>query len=200
MEATKCYYHPDRDAIGICAICGRPLCEECGVEIEGEFYHKKCLEQKLKGGEKKLPGIAAFLSILFPGLGTVYAGKTLKGIAYMLIFAGTIYSIAAGGPATFLGLFLAGFYLFAIVDAYNDAKKAQGEIEVSQPPAPAEADKLIRSGIFWLLVGILLQLITLDVLDLSELIRFWPVILIGFGLYLIIRYFQERRLSHEERQ
>ena len=198
MEATRCYYHPDREAIGTCAICGRPLCEECGVEIEGKFYHKKCLEQKLKAGEKKLPGIAAFLSILFPGLGTVYAGKTLKGIAYMLIFAGTIYSIVAGGPAAFLGLFLGGFYLFAIVDAYNDAKSVQVEEEVSQPPE--EASKLIRSGIFWLTVGILLQLITLDVLDLSEVVRFWPVLLIAFGLYLIIGYFQERRVSHEERQ
>ncbi len=41
----ECYYHPDRDGTDTCAICGKSICKECGLEIAGKIYCKECLEK-----------------------------------------------------------------------------------------------------------------------------------------------------------
>jgi hypothetical protein len=43
-----CHYHPERESTDICAICGKPICKECGLEIAGKIYCKDCL-QKIVG-------------------------------------------------------------------------------------------------------------------------------------------------------
>lgn len=39
-----CHYHPEREAIDQCNICGKGLCEECVVKLAGKAYCKDCLE------------------------------------------------------------------------------------------------------------------------------------------------------------
>ena len=41
----ECYYHPDREGTDQCAICGKSICKECGLEIAGKIYCKECLEK-----------------------------------------------------------------------------------------------------------------------------------------------------------
>ena len=41
----ECYYHPERDGTDTCAICGKSICKECGLEIAGKTYCKECLEK-----------------------------------------------------------------------------------------------------------------------------------------------------------
>lgn len=41
----ECYYHPERESTATCAICGKSVCEECGLEIAGKVYCKECLEK-----------------------------------------------------------------------------------------------------------------------------------------------------------
>lgn len=41
----ECYYHPEREATDQCAICGKVICKECGIEIAGKIYCKDCLEK-----------------------------------------------------------------------------------------------------------------------------------------------------------
>lgn len=41
----ECYYHPDRESTNKCAICGKSICEECGLKIAGKVYCKECLEK-----------------------------------------------------------------------------------------------------------------------------------------------------------
>ena len=40
-----CHYHPEREAIDQCNICGKGLCEECAVKLAGKAYCKDCLEK-----------------------------------------------------------------------------------------------------------------------------------------------------------
>lgn len=40
-----CHYHPEREATDVCAICGKAICKECGLEIAGKIYCKDCLEK-----------------------------------------------------------------------------------------------------------------------------------------------------------
>ena len=41
----ECHYHPEREATDVCAICGKSICKECGLEIAGKIYCKDCLEK-----------------------------------------------------------------------------------------------------------------------------------------------------------
>ena len=41
----ECYYHPSRESTDVCAICGKSICKECGLEIAGKIYCKECLER-----------------------------------------------------------------------------------------------------------------------------------------------------------
>ena len=40
-----CHYHPERESTDICAICGKQICKECGLEIAGKVYCKDCLQK-----------------------------------------------------------------------------------------------------------------------------------------------------------
>ena len=40
-----CHYHPERESTDVCAICGKSICKECGLEIAGKVYCKDCLEK-----------------------------------------------------------------------------------------------------------------------------------------------------------
>ena len=41
----QCHYHPEREGTDVCAICGKSICKECGLEIAGKIYCKDCLEK-----------------------------------------------------------------------------------------------------------------------------------------------------------
>ena len=41
----ECYYHPSRESTDRCAICGKSICKECGLEMAGKVYCKECLER-----------------------------------------------------------------------------------------------------------------------------------------------------------
>ena len=41
----ECYYHPSRESTDVCAICGKSICKECGLEIASKIYCKECLEK-----------------------------------------------------------------------------------------------------------------------------------------------------------
>ncbi|HKV45679.1 MAG TPA: B-box zinc finger protein [bacterium] len=38
----KCATHPDRNALGYCAQCGKPLCKECLVKLRTGNYCEVC--------------------------------------------------------------------------------------------------------------------------------------------------------------
>lgn len=41
----ECYYHPNKEGVNTCTICGKTVCEECSLEIAGKMYCKECLEK-----------------------------------------------------------------------------------------------------------------------------------------------------------
>jgi hypothetical protein len=46
----ECHYHPERESTDNCAICNKPICKECGLEIAGKTYCKDCLEKMVGVG------------------------------------------------------------------------------------------------------------------------------------------------------
>ena len=40
----KCYYHDNKEVVAACTECGRFICEECKVNINGKAVCKTCIE------------------------------------------------------------------------------------------------------------------------------------------------------------
>ncbi len=47
MAAMKCAYHPEADAVGACVGCGKLICSECVVTLEGKMYCRPCASEVL---------------------------------------------------------------------------------------------------------------------------------------------------------
>lgn len=41
----KCYVHPDVDAVGTCTNCGKTVCSNCALEMNGKLICKSCVER-----------------------------------------------------------------------------------------------------------------------------------------------------------
>lgn len=150
---------------------------------------------------RKSSVLAGFLSAIFPfGVGAFYNGETVKGLIYLVIFAGLVSLQHHGESQPFAGLLLAGFYFFQIIDAVSAANRINRRAIAGGEPAdeeilPAEA---IRSGsIFWgallILIGAVLLLGNFGVISYRAIFDFWPVVVILIGAKLVFDYFSRNR-------
>ena len=64
----RCHYHADDEAIGACAMCGHPLCENCVIEQDRVFYCESCLAEK-KSAESTGAGARSIPKIELPESG-----------------------------------------------------------------------------------------------------------------------------------
>jgi len=73
----NCYWHENRSAVGYCAFCGRPVCNECH---KGPFCNS-CIEEPPKSKGKVL-----LLAVLLGWLGVhrYYMGFYVTGVFYTL--------------------------------------------------------------------------------------------------------------------
>jgi len=39
----NCFNHPDKEAIRICSICGKAICQQCSVDVSGRLVCQFCL-------------------------------------------------------------------------------------------------------------------------------------------------------------
>jgi hypothetical protein len=155
----------------------------------------------------KSPAAAGILSIMCPGLGTIYNGFVSKGFLYMIIFVGilvTLIKAAEDGPAVpivFISLTMAGFWFFQIIDAINGAK-AINQAAVGQPAkagvgAFAGSDIIPTGSIFWgaflIVLGFLLILANFDIILYDTLFNLWPVPIILIGIKLMSDYFAKSK-------
>jgi LiaI-LiaF-like transmembrane region len=200
----KCYKHTQTDSVAYCSQCGRALCVECKHEVRGIVYCEECLAARLGAaglppilGQGPSPGVALALGFI-PGVGAIYNGQVLKAMVQVLLFGSLIaISNRVGGPLdTIFGLGAAAFYFYMVIDSYQTARSKQlgrptpewfglGDVRLN---APVGAILLIGLGVLFLLDN-------LGVPVIHQLGRFWPVLLIVFGLLLL-----QRRMACRETQ
>jgi len=123
----RCSYHQDREAIGTCTRCGRGICDECNVPVNGRNVCKNCITSMVSRGQpcRKEPLLALILSFLLPGLGQIYNGDTNNG---MMLIVGTVASWLMTSVCIGVFLFI-GIWAYAMYDAYTRAEKInRGEI------------------------------------------------------------------------
>lgn len=190
-----------------CRICGKALTEETVKMAQGTVYCEEHLpatgapppdpaaSNPYSTGSLPNPGASpglAFLLGLIPGVGAIYNGQYAKGLVHVLVL-GLMISImnsdAAGGLEPLFGMLIGVFYFYMAFEAYHTARKRQvGE-------AVDEFSSLIQLGgqqnrTPWLPItliglGVLFLLNNLDLLRIRAVLRFWPVLLIAAGVWML---------------
>lgn len=126
MKAVRLLYcasHPERVAVGTCVRCGKAICSDCAVHVQGRLTCKICASQGEESHPKspKSPRVAAVLSFLWAGLGQIYNGQIGKGILLLVV---QVINLAL--MFVLIG-FVTGFLVlvYSIYDAYKSAERAQ---------------------------------------------------------------------------
>lgn len=141
--------------------------------------------------KEKNPSLAAFLAI-FPGMGAIYNGNIIKGITYMLTFVILIVLTdnAQDPDSAIFGLMIAGFFIFQILDSYNEAVRINHNILAEENPKCCKEDLSLFSAIVVLMMGIVFQLANFDLITFRQVTRLWPLVLIIFGIKIVYNYFK----------
>lgn len=148
---------------------------------------------------RKQPLLACVLSLM-PGLGQVYVGYYRRGFVNAVV-VGTLITLLASnnvrGLYPMLGLFLAFFWLYNIIDAgrraalYNYALDGIGRVDLPEDIALPGMHGSIAGGLTLIAIGGILLSNTLFHVSLRWLEDYWPLAPILFGVYLVGKSFFE---------
>jgi hypothetical protein len=135
--------------------------------------------------------VLAFILGWIPGVGAIYNGQYVKGLVHALIF-GLLATMAANSPASaepLIGILMAAFVFYMPFEALHTATAR------NRGQQPDEWSSILpmsryRSGapigpIVLIAIGVLYLLNTLGLLDFHEIGRYWPVILIVIGVWML---------------
>jgi TM2 domain-containing membrane protein YozV len=137
------------------------------------------------------PGLAFVLGLI-PGVGAIYNSQYAKGVIHVVIL-GTLISITSSGGAHGLeplfGMLIGIWYFYMPFEAYHTARKRQlGE----QPdefssifPLRARRSGVPIGPVVLIGLGVLFLLSTMDIVELRDIVRYWPLALIGIGAYML---------------
>ncbi|GAB4241091.1 MAG: hypothetical protein Kow00109_16350 [Acidobacteriota bacterium] len=128
--------------------------------------------------------VKAALCALIPGIGAVYNGEYTKAVVHFAVFAGLVVLAESEG---IFGMAAASFYIFMIIDAYRSAEAAEWR-RSTQGAGEAAMNFPIWGGVL-ILMGVVLLLDNLGAISLRAAARFWPLILVALGVYLLLQYF-----------
>ena len=156
---------------------------------------------KRRPGAFKSPAAATLLSLM-PGLGQAYVGYYQQGFTNILVVAGTITLLASGrirGLEPFLGVFLAFFWIFNMIDAsrrahhYNRVSAGLGGEEVPDDfKLPGTGGSLLGGAVL-VAVGVLFLLDLNFGVSLEWIENWWPALMVIFGLNLMYKARQKAK-------
>lgn len=108
-----CYNHAENEAVGSCTSCGRLICNECKVELQGILICRNCLSTgRVTVNTAKDPSTAFLLELLggffgLLGIGYFYAGRINDGVLRIILWI--IYNTIAYITIALLLVILVGF-------------------------------------------------------------------------------------------
>lgn len=216
---NTCLAHPDHPAVAACGSCGADLCAACEVRAQGASWCEACFAARvhshapgqpgaapeagpppIAGAPLKWPGLAAFFSLLVPGLGTIYAfnGPARRGLVQFAVWALLLWVFSnADGLLAFVA-FVAffGVYLWQAVDAHATARWVNA---LGRMPTEDEADAAGRGAMLFrnadsrslgtalLVVGCVLLAFEVGGVLLQGLRWLLPLVMIGLGVAIVLR-------------
>jgi hypothetical protein len=154
------------------------------------------------------PGLAFFLGCI-PGVGAIYNGQYAKGLVHAVIW-GILVSVTSNSRAShglepLFGMLIAVWCFYMAFEAYHTARKRRMGEPVDEYSSlidmKGHKGQVPVAGVALIVLGILLLLHTLDLLDFENVARYWPVLLIAAGGYLLYGRFAhaapEEGVRHE---
>jgi hypothetical protein len=122
-----CVNHSGVAAAAYCQNCGKALCSHCARKAAGgQILCDSCVTAWQSVPPTYTPGFgagpnpatAAVLGLI-PGVGAMYNGQFLKGLAHLFIFA---VLVSASDHHGIFGLFVAGWIFYQSFEAYHVAR------------------------------------------------------------------------------
>lgn len=133
----------------------------------------------------KSPGLALFLSILFPGLGHIYVGAYDRALMVIGGIGVSIWAIVhSEGRLWPLAFAIAFAYFFSIFDAYREAQIANLAGE-ELPKPQRQGDGRLMFGVFLTVVASIVIADNFGLFDVRWVYDWWPVFVLLIGVYFI---------------
>ncbi|MGA3025853.1 MAG: B-box zinc finger protein [Bryobacteraceae bacterium] len=136
------------------------------------------------------PGLAFILGLI-PGVGAIYNSQYVKGLVHVVIFAmiiSILSSDAAPGFEVLFSLMIPAWIIYQAFEAYHTAKRRLYGYSVDEFSGlvPAGRKRGFPAGpVLLIAIGVLFLLNTMDLLRISQIARYWPLLLIALGAYLL---------------
>jgi hypothetical protein len=210
----NCENHPEIAATAYCRSCGKPVCDECRRDAFGTVYcaeHVPAGAATAAGASGPAPGPAApqppgaaptsnyypdispglaFFLGWIPGVGAIYNGQYAKGLVHAVIW-GILVSItssdAVHGVEPIFGMLICAWMFYMAFEAYHTARKRRAGETVDEYSSILDLHgrNVPVAGITLIVLGVVMLLYTLHLFDFERIARFWPVLLIAAGAFLL---------------
>jgi hypothetical protein len=210
----NCQNHPELPAVAFCRSCGKPLCQSCQRNAQGTVFCEEHMPAVTAAPGLDSPGPAAgspwtvpstaapatpdggvspglaFVLGLIPGVGAIYNGQYAKGLIHVVVL-GLLISIissgAVGGLEPLFGFLIPLWFFYMAFEAYHTAKRRQLGLPVDEFSSimPAQSAGFPIAPVLLIALGVLFLLNNLEIIRFYQIVRYWPVFLIGLGIYLL---------------
>jgi hypothetical protein len=136
------------------------------------------------------PGVAFVLGLI-PGVGAIYNGQYAKGLVHVFI-VGMLFTLVGsndiGGFEPLFGVLIPAFFGYMAFEAYHTAKLrrlGQPVDEFSSLVPGHGGSRFPAAPILLIALGVVFLLNNLELVELRRLLRYWPVMLIVLGVYML---------------
>jgi hypothetical protein len=142
-----------------------------------------------------------------PGLGQIYVGYYQRGFVHAVVIA-TLLAVANSGPlggfGPMIGMFIAFFWLYNVIDAgrraelYNQTLLGSEVIELPQNLKMPGVGGSIIGGLLLVAISSLLLAHTRFDMPLEWMQEWWPVAGLLLGLYLLVKGIMDRQAKETD--
>lgn len=136
------------------------------------------------------PGVAFVLGLI-PGVGAIYNGQYAKGLIHVFIVGMLITLVNSNdvnGFEPLFGMLIPGFWAYMAFEAFHTAKQrrlGQPVDEFSSLLPGHGGSRFPVAPIILIALGVVFLLNNLELFELRRMLRYWPVMLIALGVYML---------------
>ena len=151
-----------------------------------------------KGPDESVHPVLALLLGLIPGVGAIYNGQYAKGLVHAVVFGLLVSTVANAhnsGMAALVGIMISAWVFYMAFEAYHTARKRRYGVAVEefsgQFDLRVSGGRVPTGAILLIGLGFILLLDTTNIISIDEFERYWPVLLILFGAYMLYNRLHE---------
>jgi putative Mn2+ efflux pump MntP len=127
-----------------------------------------------------------------PGVGAIYNGQYAKGLIHAVVF-GLLVSFestsAHGFMEPLVGIMIGAWVIYQAFEAYHTARKRRYGLQVEEFSSLFDMrpthGRFPVGALLLIVLGFILLLNTTDIISLEVFARYWPALLIVFGVYML---------------